>query len=171
MIDIPRPNRYCDEVVWNVAKPLAADFQWQEYADSEVEGYEGSEFQALVETLRDETNWDGYALAKHMEETYSMEMDADSVSLLDAAYVYQIKAHDALIKQWVLDTQAVPKYAVDATVRVSRNSHGDALVGVIKTVYAPLLRYTIYINEHAEEKRMGVYLGTLYDEEQILGLG
>lgn len=166
-----RPSRYCGEVLWAVARSLASDFQWQEYADAEADKYEGSEFQALVETLREETDWDGYALAKYLEEQYSMEMDADAVNTLDAAYMYQSKAHDALVKQWVIDTQAVPKYTVDAVVRIARDAPGDELVGVIKSVHATVLRYTVYIQEHVEKGRTGVYLGTLYNEEQILGLG
>jgi len=166
-----RPNRYCDEITWAVARSLATEFQWQEYTDAEAKGYEGSEFQALVETLRDETDWDGYALAKHLEDTYAMDMNAEAVNTLDAAYMYQSKAHDALVKQWVIDIKAVPKYAVDSVVRIASNTAGDELVGVIKSVQATVLRYTVYIQEHAEESRSGVYLGTLYNEEQILGLG
>jgi hypothetical protein len=150
---------------------LASDFQWQSYVDAEVKGYDGSEFQALVETLRDETDWDGYSLAKYLEDSYAMDMDADAVNMLDAAYMYQSKAHDELVKQWVIDTKAVPKYTVDTVVRIARDAPGDDLVGVIKSVQAMVLRYTVYIQEHAEESRAGVYLGTLYNEEQILGLG
>lgn len=166
-----RPSRYCDEVTWAVARSLASEFQWQEYADAEAAGYDGSEFQALVETLRDETDWDGYSLAKYLEDTYSMEMDADSVNTLDAAYMYQSKAHDALVKQWVIDTAAMPKYIVGASVRVLSRSTDVEVVGVVKSVQAAVLRYTVYVQEHAEESRTGVYLGTLYNEEQILGLG
>lgn len=165
-----RPSRYCDTVTWTVARSLASDFQWQEYADAETKGYDGSEFQALVETLRDETNWDGYALAKHLEDSYSMDMDADTVNTLDAAYMYQSKAHDVLIRQWVIDTNAEPKYAVGASVSIARKVPGDELSGLVKAVQATVLRYTVYIQEHAEEARSGVYLGTIYDEEQLLGL-
>jgi len=166
-----RPSRYCDTVTWTVARALASDFQWQEYADADIAGYDGSEFQALVETLRDETNWDGYALAKHLEDSYSMDMDADAVNTLDAAYMYQNKAHDALVRQWVIDTSAAPKYATGDNVRIACKAPGDELLGVVKSVQATVLRYTVYIQEHAEEARSGVYLGTLYDEEQLLGPG
>jgi hypothetical protein len=170
MLDTPRPSRFSDGVTWEVARALASDLEFKAYEDAEEEGYDGSEFQAMVETLRDKHDWDGYALAKYLEDMYHMDMDTDVVNTLDAAYMYQSKAHDAQVKQWVIDNKAVPKYAVDAVVRVARNAPGDELVGVIKTVHATILRYTVYIQEHAEEARAGGYLGTLYDEEQLNGL-
>jgi hypothetical protein len=157
-------------VTWAVACALAADFGWENYPDAEAPEYDNSEFQALVETLGEETNWDGYALAKHLEDVYDMPMDAEAVNTLDAAYMYQSKTHDALVKQWVLDTQAVPKYAVDAVVRIARDGPGEELVGVVKTVQAAVLRYSVYVQEHAEESRKGKYIATIYNEEQILGL-
>lgn len=172
MSDNLRPSRYCDSVFWSVARSLASDFMWQVYEDAEAEGYDGSEFQALVETLRDEPDWDGFALAKHLEDVFSMAMDASMVNILDSAYIYQHKAHRTLVEQWVLHTQATPKYAVhDAVqVRTPGKPNDPVLAGVVTLVQASVLRYIVHVQEHAESQS-GVYLGTYYNEEEIVGLG
>lgn len=172
MSDIPRPSRYSDEVVWGVARLLVADLQWQDYEDSEAEGYDGSELQALVDTLRDETDWDGYSLAKHLDEDFNIPVTADTVNTLDVAHVYQVKAHTELVLKWVLATEGVPLYSKDATVRVKAFKHGvEAYTGVIRDVRAPMLTYSVFVQEHADESRTGTYIGTIYNQEDILGLG
>jgi hypothetical protein len=172
MSDVLRPGRYSDEVVWKVARLLAVDLQWQEYEDSEEKGYDGSELQALVDTLRDESDWDGYCLAKHLDEDFNIPVTADTVNTLDVAHMYQVKAHTELVLKWVLATEGVPLYSKDATVRVKSFKHGvEYYTGVIREVRAPMLTYTIFIQEHADESRTGTYIGTIYNQEDILGLG
>jgi len=172
MSDIPRPGRHSDEVVWTVARLLVADLDWQDFEDSEAKGYEGSELQALVDTLRDEADWDGYCLAKHLDEDFNIPVTADTVNTLDVAYMYQVKAHTELVLKWVLATEGVPIYSKDDTVRVKPFKHATlAYTGVIREVRAPMLTYLIFIQEHADESRTGTYIGTAYNQEDILGLG
>lgn len=172
MSEVLRPGRYSDEVVWNVARLLSVDLQWQDYEDSEAEGYEGSELQALVDTLRDESDWDGYCLAKHLDRYFNIPVNAEIVNTLDVAHMYQVKIYTELILKWVLATEGVAQYKKDDTVRVkSFKRDVEAFTGIIREVRAPMLIYMIFIQEHADESHTGTYVGTIYNQEDILGLG
>lgn len=96
---IPALSPRCDIVVWSVARLLAALLDWKEYKSSDDPGFDGSDFQALIKTLKDVSDWEGYALARELDRAYSIDMSADIVSALDTARHYQRSAHEILVRE------------------------------------------------------------------------
>lgn len=165
MNDTPRPARYSNEVTWKVAELLAKDLNWEPFENEDSEGYVDSNFAALVCALHEVTDWDGYNIARNLDDAYDMEVDASLVEYLDSAYHYQARVHQDMVTEWVTASGRTPAFKEQDKVLVQYHDE-PPLEGTVMTVIAPVLQYVVYVPDHSPGRHN--YQGTLLDEEKLM---
>jgi hypothetical protein len=131
------PTRASIEVVAAVAKKLTPKvIEWENQPESDHQEVEDT----LKELLTNNHDWDGFQLAKDLDDG-GWCPDAGLVEILDEATHLQITEHGRLVKEWIEANGVQPKFQVGDKVsfRLSFKPH----TGTIKKVYPETLQYVI----------------------------
>jgi hypothetical protein len=133
--EIPnRPNERHPEVIRQVVerlRPVLADFLEEEDPDLDD----------LADTLKSNWDWNGYNLAKHLDNYCGWGADADLVEILSSAEGYGSIIVGQLTEEWVQKYGIRPAYSVGD--RVACDISLRPKTGVIVKVYANLAKYVI----------------------------
>jgi len=124
----------------------------------------------LLDLLRDQYDWDGYAIAKTLDMNWG-NINAELVEILDAANHIRYVEHDRLIRAWVTAYELKPKYTTGTSVRINvsiKRIYAE-YTGIIIGVRDSTLQYIITVpaldNGDYRSTR-----GLVIDEEAILGV-
>lgn len=168
-----RPSRYSDEVLRDAAITLAKPVgQWLEGAEPKGARLE----EILFEMLDTAIEYDGYELAKILEDDLIWAVNAELVEILDGAESAISSAYEEAQKVWVKAHDIRPKYAAGQRLRlpaklVDFRSENDSLViATIIKVMADVGRYWLNCPElghvHPDSGKCGT-TGIFKDYEDI----
>jgi len=73
----------------------------------------------LIEAMKDNPGLDGYDIAKHLDNRFMWECNAELVSILDSALSHASTAHSERIKEWVKANNIRPKLGVGQKISSS----------------------------------------------------
>ena len=125
----------------------------------------------VLKLLRDEHDWDGFVLAKELDDRWD-GVNAEMVAVLDAALHLLHAEHRKAMMRWVKEYELQPKYELNAVVKI--NVRGEDHTGIITRIYPEYLQYVIAVaalGHGVQTATRGNVSGLVIDEEKILGLG
>lgn len=150
-----RPEKYSQENKIEAAKELVQFLKLE--PDEDLED--------IVKTLASTYPFDGYHLAKSLEEKYCWDVDTTLVNDLQLGFAILHKLYKAKVTQWVLDNKLEPTYKVGDLVKVSYR--GKEYQGLIKRVDKNMLQYLVGIDELDHNNGKSSTVGVFYNEENI----
>lgn len=125
----------------------------------------------VLRLLRDNYDWDGFALAKELDDCWT-GMNAEMVAVLDDALSLKHTEHRKVVMRWVKQYELQPKYELNTVVKI--NVNGEDHTGVVTKIYPEYLQYAVAVaalGHGVPSATRGNVLGLVIDEEKILGLG
>jgi hypothetical protein len=148
-------------VVEKLKKPVLAWLEEGGSVDDEEDSLEN-----LFQALSGAFDWDGYQLARRLEDRFCWSPDARLVEILSDAEHHRYRAHKDAVAAWVAANGATPKFKVGDRVRYRSFHHGPQ-EGEITHVDAAQLRYTVFVAALGHvRKGQGVH-GSILEEEQL----
>lgn len=125
----------------------------------------------VLSLLRDNHDWDGFQLAKELEDRWD-GVDAAMVEILDEALSLKHTEHRKSVIAWVKAYELKPKYDLNTVVKI--NVDGTVHTGTITKIYSESLQYVVTVTalgHGVPTATRSTILGNVVDEERILGLG
>lgn len=144
-----RPDFYSEEVIKHVATTIVKDmFTETDFLTSE-----------LVHELNNSVDWDGYRLARDLEENSMWEANSAMVEKLDMAWVLGRRKYTSLVKKWAVDFPMVPAIGPGVKVK-SRKKDSDG---------NPIMRVTWQYRTDSAEYLLESVLGVseIYSYEEL----
>ena len=159
-----RPGRLSPPVIEQIALTLFAEIkQWLEsYGDAISEREEMEAFGTLKRALSESSNWDGYALAKQLDEL-GWEPDAELVAILQDAERVSLTCYRETIIRWVKENKLKPKYKPSAHIEFKAPGTQETLNAKVMVVHPETLEYSIKLETRSDPIHLVVY------EESICG--
>jgi len=165
----PRPKRGDPQCIRATAIKLTSTIsgvptaQQIEDVETDLEDAD-SEYADIYRALTNNHNWDGYELAKYLDEELGWEVDVSTVQDLDNAEHYRYTEHNARVEKWVIDYELTPKYAVGDIVTFKQES--KSYEGTIRQIYVKQLRYVVEVPALGHNANSGT-LGSVVEEEDL----
>ncbi len=179
----PRPEKDMGDILAAVARGLCKSMGFEalpedmDLDDVEDEDKYG-EYRDFLFILDNEYDWDGYRLARALDDK-GWDIDARMVESLDSASILRHAALDRAEKTWVTKYELKPKYALQDKIYLMYDDPANKRklkkgIGEVVEVRASNLSYIIQIPElgHGQpnaSRNMTIH-GFCVNEEKILGL-
>lgn len=97
-------------------------------------GIDDQEALYCAKELVDNSDYDGYKLAKFCDQQWSWDADSDLVDTLDGVQSIVYRAIGEAVEKWVKDYNVTVPYEVGQRVHFKRNTYSSTLGGVIKSI-------------------------------------
>jgi len=176
---LKRPTDRDPEVIEAAVKLLFPSV-WDWITASSSDSGEYDERETVLEELikvfkrRSIFDYDGYRLARLLEESCMWESDSDLVSVLDSYYSFLSQAHRDAVKEWVLKNSIIPKKNIGDFVNVDfgERTHQGRIIGIDEatgqyTINVPALQHVEYVFNGDK----GLVVATQVDKSQTGTLG
>jgi len=140
-----RPHEQDDLVIKHTLElfmPKVISYLGDDWYESERESVE----EHISDVLRE--NSDGYDMARELESRHHWEQDRALVDLMDQGEMYQRKAFEEILKQWITVYGIAPARKVGHVVGTT-NWHRKGQVGTIRKIYEDSARYGVQYPDHA----------------------
>lgn len=138
-----RPRQHDESVIAAVAAKLVEPVM-QALGEKPSEQGRKEILSDLAEMLDDKFDWEGYALAKWLDNEKGYRVDSHFVDILDHASHYAQTETERLTKEWVTAQQLKPRYDVGDSVRFSGRK-GIEQTGTIISVNRTTLTYIVFV--------------------------
>lgn len=148
-VDPPaRPQKRSGELIQHVAEQLAIQI-----GESGLPGV----IEDLIAVLEGSTGFDGYELARELEDNFGWGIDAALVDVLDSASALHHFAHEQKVKEWVQRFNVRISFAVGQRVVTNRKNERGVIVRLFEETAECLVRL--------DDERDPSYAGTLLPVE------
>ena len=139
----PRPDACDDATLRKIAEHVVKDMCLEEsLIDTSIDD--------VAEVLGDEWDWDGYSLAKALDDTHGWEIDGDTVEALNASDMLKHRYIRNAVKEWVKRFDIKPMYSVGDCVDVKWKGH-RTVQGEITGIHDDSAEYIIFIFGESEQ--------------------
>ena len=146
-LNVPRPTER-DEAVLEAAIEMIMPSVWDwitaldNYDSEEREGVRLDLKKAIGRSC---ISFDGYQLARNLEQVALWEPDSELVDVLDSFQSFVNKVHRDAVKAWVVEQGIIPQHRVPDEVLV--RIRGVEYQGVVIRVDAETAQYTVNIQD------------------------
>lgn len=139
-----RPELYDQDVMANVVEMLLPEvMEWLTGIKGATST--GNEKSGLLDALSTVIEWDGYALAKELEETCYWMPDAQLVAILDQAQGKRYEAHRQAVIRWVKESQGELRFAKGQRVSLFLRPSKELTTGQVVSVNPDLLTLVVCV--------------------------
>jgi hypothetical protein len=161
----PRPSIGSDAIINKVAECLINDMA---ILDPDV-SHRDKLIYDVLKTLKIEHDWDGYNLAKTLEDAFHWSCNTELVSILDNADLYRSQHHSACVREWVERNKIAPKLCVGDLCKYLDGK--TKRVGEIVKVDAKHALYLVRFDSLGHVKSGEGTHGLLLPSEKVSGEG
>lgn len=165
MVDIAvpkRPDKWSKEVQEAAAVKVAELLK--DYWKSSS-GIDDQEALYCAKEIADNSDYDGYKLAKFCDEQWGWDADSDLVDTLDGVHYIVYKATTKAEEKWVKDHNVTVPYEVGQRVHFKKNAYSSTLGGEVKSINIERAILTIKGDDCRDPKTFGYIIPV----ESVLG--
>ena len=133
---VPRPKSDAPSILEEAAEIMAPKvMEWCQQEGEQLTDDDLPQFKKHLAEVFDRVGYkgfDGYDLAKGLEDMHGYSPDSSLVEILDEAFHYVREAHQKAIKSWVKDNNIVVPFAVGDKVKVKQPFKKDVIGTITK---------------------------------------
>ncbi len=157
-----RPDKWSKEVQ-EVAAVKVAELL-KDYWKSDG-GIDDKEALWCAEEIVDNSDYDGYKLARFCDDRWSWDADSDLVDTLDGVWAIVHKATGKAVEKWVKDYNVTVPYEVGQRVHFKKSVYSSTLGGEVKSINTEMATLTIKGDDCTKPHTIGYIIPV----EDVLG--
>lgn len=157
-----RPDKWSKEVQEAAAVKVAELLKeyWKHSS-----GIDDQEALYCAKELVDNSDYDGYKLAKFCDDQWSWDADSDLVDTLDGVQSIVYRATGSAVEKWVKDYNVTVSYEVGQRVHFKKNAYSSTLGGEVKSINKEKATLTIKGDDCTKPHTIGYIISV----EDVLG--
>ena len=139
IITNPRPTKMDEDVLAKVSELLLPELvQWGGWPQEQRE----EDLETLTELLKYSYDFDGYKLAKKLEDELYCDADSELVGILDRVEGLAYQITEKKVKEWVSANSILPAFKVGDRVKWPHSGR-ETMTGTVVAIHTDKATYTI----------------------------